>query len=156
MDVLEHLEEEHRKVEQLIADLESTTTAAQREPILADLGGALVKHMDVEEERLYPIVAERLDEDVARRANADHDTARDDLVRLVDHSDRPEFVSTLAKFKEDLAHHVSEEENYIFPNLRMNAAHDIADLGDLHKLEDEVQQELIDENIELIDENLAR
>jgi len=156
MDVLEHLEEEHRKVEQLIADLESTTTAAQREPILADLGDALAKHMDVEEERLYPIVAERLDEDVARRANADHDTARDDLVRLVDHSDRPEFVSDLAKFKEDLAHHVGEEENYIFPNLRMNAAHDIADLGDLHKLEEEVQQELIDENIELIDENIAR
>jgi iron-sulfur cluster repair protein YtfE (RIC family) len=156
MDVLEHLEEEHRKVEQLIADLESTTTAAQREPILADLGDALAKHMDVEEERLYPIVAERLEEDVARRANADHDTARDDLVRLVNHADRPEFVSTLAKFKEDLAHHVSEEENYIFPNLRMNAAHDIADLGDLHELEDEVQQELIDENIELIDENLAR
>ena len=156
MDVLEHLEEEHRMVEQLIPDLESTTTAAEREPILADLGDALAKHMDVEEERLYPIVAERLEEDVARRANADHDTARDDLVRLVEHSDRPEFISALAKFKEDLAHHVNEEENYIFPNLRMNAAHDIADLGDLHKLEEEVQQELIDENIELIDENLAR
>ena len=156
MDVLEHLEEEHRKVEQLIAELEGTTTAAQREPILADLGDALAKHMDVEEERLYPIVAERLDEDVALRANAEHDTARNDLIRLVDDSDRPEFIATLAKFKEDLAHHVSEEENYIFPNLRMNAAHDIADLGDLHKLEDEVQQELIDENIELIDENLAR
>ena len=156
MDVLEHLEEEHRKVEQLIADLESTTTAAEREPILADLGEALAKHMDVEEERLYPIVAESMEEEVSRRANAEHDTARDDLARLVDQSDRPEFDSALAKFKEDLAHHVGEEENYIFPNLRMNAAHDIADLGDLHKLEEEVQQELIDENIELIDENLAR
>ena len=156
MDVLEHLEAEHRKVEQMIADLESTTTAAEREPILADLGDALAKHMDVEEERLYPIVAERLDEEVSRRANAEHDTARDDLVLLVDQSDRAEFPSALAKFKDDLARHVNEEENYIFPNLRANAAHDIADLGDPRKLEDEVQQELIDENVELIDESLAR
>ena len=36
------------------------------------------------------------------------------------------------------------------------AAQDIAELGDLHRLEDEVQQELIDENAELIDERLFR
>ena len=147
MDVLEHLEEEHRKVEKMIAELETTDTAAEREPILAELGDALAKHMDVEEERLYPIVAERLGDEVSRRANAEHDTARDDLVRLVEQTDQFEFISALAKFKDDLAQHVSEEENYIFPNLRANAAHEIADLGDPHELEDEVQQELIDENL---------
>jgi iron-sulfur cluster repair protein YtfE (RIC family) len=156
MDVLEHLEEEHRKVEKLIADLESTGTVAEREPLLAELGDSLAKHMDVEQQRLYPIVAEHLGDDVSQRANADHDKARDDLVRLVDQSDRPEFISALATFKDDIAEHVSEEENYIFPNLRANAAYEIADLGDAHKLEDEVQLELIDENVELIDENLAR
>jgi hemerythrin-like domain-containing protein len=112
--------------------------------------------MDVEQQRLYPIVAEHLGDDVSQRANADHDKARDDLVRLVDQSDRPEFISALATFKDDIAQHVSEEENYIFPNLRANAGYEIADLGDAHKLEDEVQLELIDENVELIDENLAR
>ena len=156
MDVLENLEEEHRKVEQLIAALESTTTPAQREPILADLGDALAKHMDVEEERLYPIVEERLGSDVSRQANAQHDTARDDLARLADQADRPGFAAALAQFKEDIGNHVSEEENVIFPRLRANAAQDIADLGDLHRLEDEVQQELIDENAELIDERLFR
>src|SRR4051812_2746482 len=110
MDVLEHLEEEHRKVEQLIAELESTTTAEEREPILADLGDALAKHMDVEEERLYPIVDEHMGEDVSRRANADHDTVRDDLAQVVDQADRVGFIAALAKFKEDIGHHVSEEE----------------------------------------------
>ena len=156
MDVLEHLEEEHRKVEQLIAALESSTTTAEREQLLADLGDSLAKHMDVEEERLYPIVEERMDTDVSRRANAEHDKARDDLALLVEEADRSGFAEALARFKEDIAHHVTEEETYIFPNLRANAAHDIADLGDPHKLEDEVQQELIDENVELIDESLAR
>ncbi|MEO5843092.1 MAG: hemerythrin domain-containing protein [Acidimicrobiales bacterium] len=156
MDVLEHLEEEHRKVEKMIAELEATETAAEREPILAELGDALAKHMDVEQERVYPIVAERLGDDVSQHANDDHDKARDDLVRLVEQSDQFEFTSALAQFKDDLAQHVSEEENYIFPNLRANAAYDIADLGDPHKLEDEVQQELIEENIDLIDERLAQ
>jgi iron-sulfur cluster repair protein YtfE (RIC family) len=155
MDVLEHLEEEHRKVEKMIAELETTDNAAEREPILAELGDALAKHMDVEEERLYPIVAEHMGDDVSRRANAEHDTAHDDLGRLVEQADQFEFISALAQFKDDLAQHVSEEENYIFPNLRANAAYEIADLGDPHKLEDEVQQELIDENVELIDERLA-
>ena len=147
MDVLQHLEEEHRKVEKMIADLESTSTAAEREPILADLGDALAKHMDVEEERVYPIVDERMGPEDSRRANAEHDTARDDLARLVDQADQAGFAAALARFKEDLGHHVTEEESYLFPNLRANASHDIADLGDPHKLEDEVQQELIDENL---------
>ena len=156
MDVLEHLEEEHRKVEKIIAELEATATAAEREPILAELGDALAKHMDVEEERLYPIVADSMDPEESRRANAEHDTAREDLVRLVDQADQAGFVDALARFKDDISRHVTEEETYIFPNLRANAAHEIAELGDAHKLEDEVQQELIEENVDLIDENLAR
>ena len=112
--------------------------------------------MDVEEERLYPIVADSMDPEESRRANAEHDTAREDLVRLVDQADQAGFVDALARFKDDIRRHVTEEETYIFPNLRANAAHEIAELGDAHKLEDEVQQELIEENVELIDENLAR
>src|SRR5687768_12856855 len=156
MDVLEHLEEEHRKVEKIIAELEATTTAGEREPILAELGDALAKHMDVEEERLYPIVDERMGPEETQRANAEHDKARDDLGRLVEEADQDGFGAALARFKEDISRHVTEEETYMFPNLRANAAHEIADLGDPHKLEDEVQQELIDENVDLIDETLAR
>jgi iron-sulfur cluster repair protein YtfE (RIC family) len=147
MDVLEHLEEEHRKVEKLIAELEATTTAAEREPILADLGDSLAKHMDVEEERLYPIVDERLGSDKASEANREHDVAREDLARLVEQADGDGFAEALNQFKTDIGHHVSEEENEIFPELRAKAADDIAALGDPHQLENEVQEELIDEGI---------
>ena len=68
MDILEHLEEEHRKVEKMIADLESTRTIDQREPILAKLGDSLSKHMEVEEERIYPLVDDRLGSNKAREA----------------------------------------------------------------------------------------
>ena len=52
MDVLEHLEEEHRKVEQMIARLEASSSADERRSILADLGDSLSTHMAVEEERM--------------------------------------------------------------------------------------------------------
>jgi len=46
MDVLEHLEEEHRNVEEMIAQLESDSTSAeQRRSVLADLGDSLATHM---------------------------------------------------------------------------------------------------------------
>ena len=147
MDILEHLEEEHRKVEKMIADLESTQTSDQREPILAELGDSLSKHMDVEEERLYPIVDDRLGSDKAREAQKEHDTARDDLAQLVGQADSDGFAVALAQFKADISHHVSEEENEMFPQLREQAGDAIAALGDPDQLEDEVEEDLADEGI---------
>ena len=147
MDILEHLEEEHRKVEKMIADLEATQTFDEREPILAELGDSLSKHMDVEEERLYPIVDERLGSSKAREAQEEHDTARDDVAQLVESADTDGFAAALAQFKTDISHHVSEEENEMFPQLRERAADDIAALGDPEQLEDEVEEDLADEGI---------
>jgi len=147
MDILEHLEQEHRKVEKMIADLESTRTIDQRTPILAELGDSLSKHMDVEEERIYPIVDERLGSAKAREAQKEHDTARDDVASLVEQADSDGFAAALAQFKTDISHHVSEEEGELFPQLRAKAADDIAALGDPHQVEDEVQQDLADEGI---------
>jgi iron-sulfur cluster repair protein YtfE (RIC family) len=147
MDILEHLEQEHRKVEKMIAELESTRTIEQREPILADLGDSLSKHMDVEEERIYPIIDERIGASKAREAQKEHDTARDDVAQLVEQADSDGFAAALAQFKADINHHVSEEENELFPQLREKAADDIAALGDPEQLEDEVEEDLADEGI---------
>jgi hemerythrin-like domain-containing protein len=145
MDVLEHLEEEHRKVEQMIASLEATTTADERQPILADLGDSLATHMAVEEERVYPIVEERLGGDKAREAQQEHDTARDAMAKMIAQVDSDGFADALAKFKEGISHHVSEEEGELFPQLRQKAGTEIAELGDAHEVEDEVEEELGDE-----------
>ena len=75
VDVLAHLEKDHRNVERLIAELEATTTAAKRVGILGDLGESLAKHMDVEEERLYPIVDRHLGAAMTQAATAEHDAS---------------------------------------------------------------------------------
>jgi iron-sulfur cluster repair protein YtfE (RIC family) len=147
MDILEHLEEEHRKVEKMIAELESTRTIEQREPILAELGDSLSKHMDVEEERIYPLVDDLLGSPKAREAQKEHDTARDDVAQLVEKADSAGFVAALARFKADISHHVSEEENELFPQLREKGANEISALGEPEQLEDEVEADLADEGI---------
>ena len=147
MDILEHLKEEHRKVEKMIADLESSQTFEQREPILAELSDSLAKHMAVEEEHIYPIVDDRLGANKAREAQKEHDTAREDVAQLVEQADSDGFAAALAQFKADISHHVSEEENEMFPQLREEAADDIAALGDAEQLEDEVEEDLAEEGI---------
>jgi len=120
---------------------------AERHPILADLGDALATHMAVEEERVYPIVDDRLGSDKAREAQREHDTARDDLAQLVDSADGSDFASALAKFKTGISHHVQEEETEIFPQLRQKAPDEIAALGDPHQLEDDVEEDLEEQGI---------
>jgi iron-sulfur cluster repair protein YtfE (RIC family) len=142
MDVLKHLEEEHRKVEGMIGKLEATSNANERRTILADLGDSLATHMAVEEERVYPIINEALGSEKAREAQKEHDTARDDMAAMVANVDSSEFASALAKFKNGISHHVEEEEGDLFPKLREKAGDEIKALGDAHDVEEEVKEEL--------------
>ena len=144
MDVLEHLEEEHRKVEKMIAQLEQSRTAEERTSILADLGDSLATHMAVEEERVYPIVEVALGADKAREARKEHDTSRDDVASMVEQIEADSFAAAVAKFKKGISHHVQEEEQEIFPELRQKASDEIAALGDPHDVEADVKEELSD------------
>jgi len=139
---LDHLEEEHRKVEAMIAELESSKTGEQRTSLLADLGDSLATHMAVEEERVYPIVQEALGSKEAREAETEHDTARDDMAKMVESVNSDSFLAALAKFKEGISHHVQEEEQEIFPQLRQKAQNEIAALGEAHAVEEDVKEEL--------------
>lgn len=145
MDVLTHLEEEHRKVEKMIAQLESSTTGDERRPILAELGDSLATHMAVEEERVYPIVDDKLGSDKAGEAQKEHDKSRLDMEAMVETVDSGDFASALATFKQGISHHVQEEEGELFPQLREKAAADIAALGEAEEVEDEVKEELGDD-----------
>lgn len=142
MDVLEHLEEEHRKVEKMIAQLESSLKPDERRSILAELGDSLATHMAVEEERVYPIVDDKLGAAKAAEAQKEHDQSRDDMATMVDLVESGDFQSAVAQFKKGISHHVKEEESELFPQLRQKAGDEIAALGDAEEVEDEVKEEL--------------
>ena len=138
MDVLEHLTEEHRKVEALLAQLKEADEG-QRADLLDQLDEALGTHMAVEERFLYPIVAEVMGEEDAAEATDEHDLARDGLAAARERLEEGAFVAAIETLEAGIAHHVEEEESELFPKLREQAGDRIAQM-DPEDLEAKVER----------------
>jgi iron-sulfur cluster repair protein YtfE (RIC family) len=140
MDVLAHLTEEHRKVEAMLAVLAESEPGDEREETVSELEDALRTHMLVEEHYVYPIVKAELGTDEFVGATNEHDLARSGLEELRNLIDQPGFGGALEALAGGLHHHVSEEEQQIFPALRDKAATKIDALGDPDRLETAVEE----------------
>lgn len=127
MDLLERLTKEHREVEQLLSAL-ADAEAGQRGPMLDELEQALGLHMQIEEQHLYPIVAELVDEETEQEAETEHGLAREGLAKLRELEDDVGFGAAVEMLTAGIKHHVEEEENEVFPALREKAADEIAAL----------------------------
>ena len=57
-DVLDHLMQEHREVEQMLGRLKESEEGTERDELFAELTRSLRTHMAVEERFLYPILAD--------------------------------------------------------------------------------------------------
>ena len=140
MDVLDHLTEEHRKVERLLDQLADSDEGAERDQLIGELESSLGTHMEVEERFVYPIVKDvRGAEDTHEGVN-EHDLARDGLVKLRELQDEPGFGAAVDMLKAGIGHHVEEEEGEMFPKLRQEAADRIAALGPAEELEEKVEE----------------
>jgi iron-sulfur cluster repair protein YtfE (RIC family) len=134
MDILEHLTEEHRKAEQLMEQLGLSEPGPDRSALIDELEEALAIHMAVEEQFLYPIVEEAIGSEEADEANAEHGLARQGLGVLRTKASEPGFGAAVDMLKGGITHHVDEEENELFPQLRQKAGDRLA-LLDPEKLE---------------------
>jgi len=134
MDVLEHLTQEHRKVESLIEQLRQSEPGSRRDQLIDEMATALGRHMAVEEQYLYPIVVETLGAEPEEEAEVEHDLTREGLGKLEAFRSEPGFGAVLDMVEAGIKHHVEEEEHEVFPGLRAKAASRIAEL-DPEKLE---------------------
>ena len=140
MDVLAHLEHEHRKTEKLLEQLQDETEPAKRARIFDDLVSDLHTHMAVEERFLYPIVKEVFTRDDAHEATDEHRIIRELLGVAADRIHDGAFGDALDALTAGIAHHVEEEENELFPELREKAADRLAEL-DPEALETAVEED---------------
>lgn len=128
MDLLDHLESEHRDAERLMDELDATDDPARRRTLVDELADALTTHMAVEEQFLYPIVTEALGREDRDEAVNEHRLARQGLDELRSMTGEPGFGAALAMLRAGLDHHVQEEEQEMFPELRSKAADRVAAL----------------------------
>jgi hemerythrin-like domain-containing protein len=140
MDVLEHLTSEHRKVEKMMRQLADTDPGDERDRLVAELDEALTIHMLVEEKFLYPIVSSKLDREKEAEAETEHALARDGLMTLHDLAHEGGFGAAVDMLEAGVKHHVKEEEESLFPELRRKAAAEIGEL-DPESLEAQVKAE---------------
>lgn len=121
-DLIDVLVAEHRVVEQLFAEIETTTDDPRRRRDIVDVVIAeLTRHSAAEERYLYPTTREHLSagEDLAKHELAEHAEAAELISRIkpLDATD-PDLDPLITRLMADMRHHVQEEETELFPRLR--------------------------------------
>jgi hemerythrin-like domain-containing protein len=142
MDAISLLEEDHRTMKKLLSELESTTERGvkTREELFATVEEELTVHETIEEEIFYPALKEHpKTKEIALEAYEEHHVV--DMV-MAEIEDVPYDDETWgAKFKvmkENIEHHIEEEENEMFKQARQVFEEDeLESLGEQMRLRKE-------------------
>lgn len=122
MDFFELLKQDHQKVSGIFEKLEDTTTAAvkTRQQLFTQLKQELDLHAQIEETILYPALKQAAaTRELTIEAYDEHQEVKDLLAELEGMSvEDEEWETILSELKENVEHHVDEEENQMFPKSR--------------------------------------
>jgi hemerythrin superfamily protein len=119
---LELLMADHRKVEDLFEryDSEKESDEETRREIAGKICGELTVHATVEEEILYPWLRENLEDmEMLEEAYVEHAGAKDLIAQIEGATEVDDVFNAKVKvLSEYIKHHVKEEEQEIFPEIR--------------------------------------
>ena len=122
MNILQMLKEEHKEVAHILEQLDDTTDRAikTREATFAKLYKALSLHADFEEQFFYPQVKESKEvKDIVLEAYEEHHVVKTLLSELNELAVNDEtWHAKLKVLKENVTHHVKEEEDELFPKVK--------------------------------------
>ncbi len=145
---IELLMADHRKVEDLFEQYEQEKESDEgtRREIAQRICTELTIHMQVEEELFYPWLRENLDGDemeMLEEAQVEHSGAKDLIAQIEGATDIDEVYNAKVKvLSEYIKHHVQEEENEIFPEVR-DEQEELDELGqEMAARKGELQEEL--------------
>ena len=116
MDAIELLESQHREVEDLFSQIEDAKGAKEKEQLFEQIADALAMHAAIEEHHFYPAVRAKKTKDILLESLEEHLGIKRVLADLmkVDASDET-FDAKIKVLKEQVEHHVEEEESDLFP-----------------------------------------
>lgn len=113
---IDYLEAQHREADALFEALEEASTGDERRDLFETLANKLTIHARVEEQFFYPAVREHRTEELVVEAFVEHTNVKSLLADLMETDpDDVGFLAKLAVLKEQVEHHVEEEENELFP-----------------------------------------
>ena len=122
MNAFNLLKSDHEKVAGILTSIEETTERAAkgREELFARLKQELDLHAKIEEEIFYPALEESEEtREVTLEAYEEHRLVKQLLAELeVEPKDTEEWTAKFTVLKENIEHHVEEEEGEMFKNAR--------------------------------------
>lgn len=135
MDALQLLKGDHEKVKRMLDELDATTERAEktRTETFERLKHDLTIHETIEEEFLYPALEEfAKTKDITLEAFEEHHVVDQIVAELEATAVSDEtWGAKLTVMKENLEHHIEEEEGEMFPKARqVMDADELLDLGD--------------------------
>jgi hemerythrin superfamily protein len=118
MNAIELLKSQHREVEALFSKLERATGKSRRATFEA-LADNLAAHATIEEHQFYPAVKANRTEDILLESLEEHLGIKRVLADLLKtSSDDETFEAKVKVLKEQVEHHVEEEEEELFPKVK--------------------------------------
>ena len=122
MNAFTLLKTDHEKVAGILASIEETTERAVkgRDELFTRLKAELDLHAKIEEEILYPALEEaEPTREVTLEAYEEHRLVKQLLAELeAEPKDTEEWTAKFTVLKENIEHHVEEEEGEMFKNAR--------------------------------------
>ena len=110
-DATHILAADHRTVEDLFSKYEGASGADRKRSIAEQICNELKIHAQIEEEIFYPALKGKIDEDLLKEAYVEHDGAKVLVNEIAEGSPDEEFYDAkVTVLKEEIAHHVKEEE----------------------------------------------
>jgi len=122
-DILSSLKKDHDEVKSMLESLQAASSAAERRSLVKRIKAALVPHNKAEEKVVYGALLAMKDKEVqtdGHEGHLEHEIATKTLQRLekMESPTSPEHLATAKVLKELVEHHIQEEEDSIWDDVR--------------------------------------
>jgi hemerythrin superfamily protein len=119
MNAIDLLESQHREVEKLFSKIEKSKSEDAKGKLFEEIADKLAVHAAIEEHHFYPAVKANRTEDILLESLEEHLGIKRILADLLEIEPSDEtFDAKVKVLKEQVSHHVEEEESELFPKVK--------------------------------------
>jgi hemerythrin-like domain-containing protein len=123
MDAIKLLKDQHDEVEDLFKQYEKSEDSAIKRELFVKIADNLSAHATIEEKLFYPAVYVGEMQELLHEAVEEHLGAKRIIADLLEMSVQDEnFDAKMKVLKEQIEHHIEEEEGELFPKVRKSFA----------------------------------
>ena len=118
MNAIKMLKQQHRAVEKLFKQFEAAKSEGPKQKAFQQIADDLAVHATIEEKHFYPAVKKQQTEEILLESVEEHlemKRAIADLLQM--DAGEEEFDAKMTVLREDVEHHVEEEETELFPKV---------------------------------------